>query len=142
MAKVRAAQQLPVAVVDDDPGVRRAIQNLLSSARVSSRGFRAAESFLKASCGQRFGCLVVDIDLPGMSGLALHEHLERSGMILPTIVLTAHDGPIQRRSGHGPPLVAIKVLRKPFRDSEFLSAVRSALRRARRPAAPGSRLSR
>lgn len=142
MATARAAHELQVAVVEDDPGVRRAIRNLLDSARVCSRGFRAAESFLKVSRGRPFGCLVVDMDLPGMSGLALQEQLERSGRALPTILLTAHEGQLEHRSGSGSRPDTVTVLRKPFCDTEFLKAVRSALHRARRPGAPGNRSAR
>lgn len=142
MAKARVAQPLPVAVVDDDSGVRNAVRNLLSSAKIPSRGFRAAESFLEASRRRRFACLVTDVDLPGMSGVALHEHLQRSGIAIPTILLTAHEDVRECAPRRGARWVIVKVLRKPFRDGEFLRAVRSALRRSHRLGAPIGRRSR
>lgn len=132
MAKARVAQPLPVAVVEDDSGVRSAVRNLLSSAKLPSRGFRSAESFLEASRRQRFGCLVTDVDLPGMSGVALNERLQRSGITIPTIFLTAREDMEGCIPGKAPRRVIVRVLRKPFRASELLRAVRAALRRSYR----------
>lgn len=142
MAKARVAQPLPVAVVEDDSGVRNAVRNLLSSAKVPSRGFRAAESFLAASRRRRFACLVTDVDLPGMSGVALLERLQRSGMTIPTIFLTAREDVRGCTLGKGARRAVVKVLRKPFRDSEFLRAVRAALCRSRRLSAAADRRAR
>ena len=137
MAKARLVQSLQVAVVEDDLGLRNAVRNLLSSAKVPSCGFRAAESFLKASRRRRFACLVTDMDLPGMSGIALHEHLQRAGVMIPTILLTAHEDVSRGVAGAHDAIV--KVLRKPFRDGEFLRAIRIALRRSHRLSAAAGR---
>jgi FixJ family two-component response regulator len=132
MAKAKAAPAPSVAVVEDDAGVRRALQNLLSSAAIRSRGFCAAEGFLRAKPSPRFGCLVIDVTLPGMSGVALHEHLLRSGIAIPTVFVTADEKTVARALRGGRKSNVVAILSKPPRDTEFLRAVRAALRGSQR----------
>ena len=127
----KTTQPRLVAIVEDDGGLREAIQDLLTSASLPSRAFRTAEGFLRCKAMRRFGCLIVDGQLPGMSGIALHEHLLSRGIAIPTVVISAHDESRRRlpkeRSSQSP----MAVLGKPFDAKEFLRAVRTILRKAR-----------
>ena len=127
MVKKLATQPRQVAVVEDDGGVREAIQNLLSSANHPSRSFGTVEGFLRSKNIRRFGCLIVDAQLSGMSGIALHEHLLSRGIAIPTIIITADEERGRRLRARGSSQNLVAVLAKPFDGEEFLRAVRSAL---------------
>lgn len=132
MAKKTTTHLRTVAVVEDDSAVREAIRDLLSSAELRSRGFGTAESFLRSKAIRRFACLIVDAQLPNMSGSALCERLSTEGIAIPTIVISAHDASHRRLSAGGSLQTPVAVLEKPFDGKTFLRAVRAALRRARR----------
>ncbi|HEX5461012.1 MAG TPA: response regulator [Steroidobacteraceae bacterium] len=121
----------PIAVVEDDDGVREAIRDLLSSAEFRSQAFRAAEGFLRSKSIRRFACLIVDAQLPGMGGSALCEHLSMRGIAIPTILISADEEGCRRASTGRSPQQLIAVLAKPFDGRKFLRAVRAALRSAR-----------
>src|SRR5262245_14635257 len=87
MSKVPEA----VAVVEDDPGMRSALQRVLRAAGFDALGFASAEDFLDAVRLPRFGCLVLDVQLPGVSGFELRRLLTRAGTAPPVIFITAHD---------------------------------------------------
>jgi FixJ family two-component response regulator len=85
-----------VSVVDDDVSVRKSLDRLIRSARLGVRVFASAEEFLNSDhpCGA--DCLILDVRLPGMSGIELHRHLLASRCDVPVIFITAHDDPATR----------------------------------------------
>lgn len=114
-----------VFVVDDDPGVGDAIRLLLRSVGLPSETFLSAKEFLDAYDPQRRGCLVLDVRMPGMSGLDLQSRLQEMGSSIPIIFVTAHgDIPMAVdavKSG------ATDFIQKPFRDQELLDKIQEAL---------------
>lgn len=121
----------PVFVVDDEEPVRAGLARLLNAIGVPSRTFASAESFLASYAGDKEGCLLVDIRMPGMSGLDLIEELDRRQMSLPAIVMTGHTDmtSLQRLDACHP----IGFLEKPFsvgQLKEMLDRWRSTLHRA------------
>jgi two-component system, LuxR family, response regulator FixJ len=115
-----------VFVVDDDAAVRKSLRWLLESVSLPVECFSTAQEFLEAFQPDRAGCLVVDVRLPGLSGLELHERLLAAGSTLPTIVITGHgDVPMAVRAMKGG---AIDFLEKPFSDQLLLDRVQQAIR--------------
>ena len=119
-----------VFIVDDDPSVRRSIQDLLSSVSLRSEAFATPQDFLDAKHTDCAGCLVLDVRLPGMSGLDFQRRLVETGVTIPIIFITGHaDVPMTvqaMKSG------AVEFLTKPFRPQELLDAVQQALDRDRK----------
>jgi FixJ family two-component response regulator len=118
---------LTVLVVDDDESVRRALKRLLRSNGYQVVTFESAEDFLRSGPVTGEVCIVLDVRLPGMSGLDLYENLASSGVKIPVIFMTAHDSPqwqeMAEKTG------AIAWLRKPFGEQSLLSALRLARNR-------------
>jgi CheY-like chemotaxis protein len=114
-----------VGVVDDDESIQMALKRLLLSEGYHVATFGSAEDFLESLSMPRHGCLVLDICLPGMSGLDLEERLSSSGMRHPVIFMTAHDNPQWQERAKA--VGAIAYLRKPFEQHSLLDAVRIAL---------------
>jgi FixJ family two-component response regulator len=114
-----------VAVVDDDPRVRESLESLIESAGLSARVFAHAEDFLRGGHLAAAGCLITDVRMPGMDGVALQRHVRSLRPELPVIFITAHhDDEIERRAlAEG----AAYFLRKPFDAGELLQATRKAL---------------
>ena len=115
-----------VAVVDDDESLRAAIRSLLRSLGFPVEVFASAEDFLLWRPRMRdTACVIVDVRMPGMSGLDLQRALVATGRPLPTIVISAHDDAAARqqalRAG------ALTFLAKPFGDNALIAAVRSAV---------------
>ena len=114
-----------VFVVDNDAGTRRALAWLLEAADLRVETFESAEAFLETGTGERPGCLVLDLRLPGMSGAALQERLELLGIDLPVIIIT----------GFADVPTAVRVLKcgafdfieKPFEDDLLLERVQQAI---------------
>src|SRR5258705_9820575 len=79
-----------VFIVDDDASVRRSIQDLLSSVGLRSEAFGSPQEFLDSKCAGRPGCLVLDVRLPGMSGLDCQRQLAEAGVTIPIIFVTGH----------------------------------------------------
>ena len=79
-----------VVIIDDDASLRRSLSNLLGSVGFDVETFVSAEAFLECAHRERAGCLVLDLRMPGMSGLDLLRHLAATGSPVPAIVLTAH----------------------------------------------------
>jgi FixJ family two-component response regulator len=126
-----------VYVVDDDPSMRRSLDSLLRSVGHEVRLYSSAPEFMQASRPDAPGCLVLDVRLPGMSGLAFQEELAKSGVALPIIFITGHgDVPMSVRAMKAG---AAEFLTKPFDDQVLLDAVHAALERdgARRREASG-----
>jgi FixJ family two-component response regulator len=118
-----------VFIVDDDPGVRRSIQDLLASVALRSEAFATPREFLDSKRADCPGCLVLDVRLPGMSGLDCHRLLADAGLTIPTIFITGHgDVPMSVRAMKSG---ALEFLLKPFRPQELLDAVQQALDRDR-----------
>src|SRR5512146_1499028 len=114
-----------VFVVDDDESVRGSLRFLLRSAGLESRAFGSAAEFLAAYDPAQPGCLVLDVRMPGMSGLELQQELNLRGAIIPVIYITGHgDIPMAVEAmQHG----AHDFLQKPFRDEDLIERVRRAL---------------
>jgi FixJ family two-component response regulator len=123
------AEKSTVFVVDDDASVRAAIQGLLKSAGLSSQSFETAEEFLRAKRPEGPGCLILDVSLPGMSGLDFQEQLSKAGFRIPIVFITAHgDIPMTVRAMKSG---AVEFLTKPFDDEALLNAIEQALARDR-----------
>ena len=114
-----------VFIIDDDAGVRAAIQGLLKSEGLQSEGFESAEEFLKTKRPDGPSCLILDVSLPGINGLEFQQQLRDAGLQVPIIFITGHgDIPMSvkaMKSG------ALEFLTKPFRDDTLLEAIRQAL---------------
>ncbi len=118
-----------VFVVDDDASIRDAVKSLLKSVGLRAEGFGSTEEFVKAARPQMPSCLVLDVKLPGMSGLEFQEELEKTGIRIPIIFVTAHgDIPMTARAMKAG---AIEFLPKPFQKKELLEAIHQALERDR-----------
>lgn len=118
-----------VFVVDDDPSVRTAIKRLLASVGQSCETFGTAVEFLKRAEQGVSGCVLLDVRMPGLSGLELQRMLNAEGNDLPIIFVTAHaDVPLTVRAMKAG---AMEVLTKPFDDQVLLDAIAQALERER-----------
>jgi FixJ family two-component response regulator len=123
------AEKPTVFVVDDDAAVRASIQGLLKSAGLSSQSFETAEDFLRAKRVDGPSCLILDVSLPGMSGLDFQEQLSKAGLRIPIVFITAHgDIPMTVRAMRSG---AVEFLTKPFDDVALLNAIEQALARDR-----------
>jgi FixJ family two-component response regulator len=124
-----AAGAPTVFIIDDDAGVRAAIQGLLKSVSLRSESFAKPQDFLQSRRPDGPSCLVLDVRLPGINGLEFQQELARAGVLIPIIFITGHgDIPMTvkaMKSG------AVEFLTKPFRDEELLDAVHQALDRDR-----------
>jgi len=118
-----------VFVIDDDAGVRASIHGLLKSVGLQSETFGTAQEFLRSKRPDGPSCLVLDVRLPGVSGLDFQRQLADAGTHIPIIFITGHgDIPMTvkaMKSG------AVEFLTKPFRDQDLLDAIRQALDRDR-----------
>src|SRR2546428_14091354 len=116
-----------VFVVDDDPSVRRAIKRLIGSVGLQVELFGSAQEFLQAKRPDVPSCLVLDIRLPGKSGLDFQRQLAEANIHIPIIFITAHgDIPMSVRAMKAG---AVEFLTKPFRDQDLLDAIQQALQR-------------
>jgi FixJ family two-component response regulator len=118
-----------VFVIDDDAGVRASIEGLLKSVGLRSETFGTAQEFLRSERPDGPSCLVLDVRLPGVSGLDFQHELAEAGVQIPIIFITGHgDIPMTvkaMKSG------AVEFLTKPFRDQDLLDAIQQALDRDR-----------
>ena len=114
-----------VVIVDDDQSVQSALKDLMESAGLLARCFKSAEEFLEWDQRNRTGCLLLDIRMPGMSGLELQAKLIAEGSSIPVIFITAHgDANMKMRAMKAG---AVEFLTKPFDDEVLLKKVRPAL---------------
>jgi FixJ family two-component response regulator len=124
-----AAVAPTVFIIDDDAGMRAAIQGLLKSVGLRSESFAKPQDFLRSGRPDGPSCLVLDVRLPGINGLEFQQELAHGGVLIPIIFITGHgDIPMTvkaMKSG------AVEFLTKPFRDEELLDAVHQALDRDR-----------
>jgi len=118
-----------VFIVDDDASVRRSIEDLLSSVALRCESFATPQEFLDSKRDDCAGCLVLDVRLPGMSGLDFQRALGEAGVSLPIIFITGHgDIPMSVKAIKSG---AVEFLMKPFRSQELLDAIQQALDRDR-----------
>jgi FixJ family two-component response regulator len=116
-----------VFVIDDDPSMRVALEDLVGSIGLQVRAFASPQEFLDSKRPEVPGCLVLDVRLPGMSGLAFQKQLARAGSDLPIIFITGHgDIPMGVRAIKDG---AVEFLTKPFHHQELLDAIHAAIER-------------
>jgi FixJ family two-component response regulator len=117
-----------IAVVDDDPGVLRGLARLLRARSFTTKTYQSGELFLASLPDGLPDCLVVDLQMPEMTGLELQQNLRNNGVRIPTIIISAYDevGMRDRCKAAG----AIAFLLKPLQDTTLFSAVNSALKQA------------
>jgi len=113
-----------IAVVDDDPSVLKALTRLLRIRSFGAKTYGSALEFLASLTAGTPDCLIVDLQMPGMSGLELHQYLTGRGFEIPTIIITAHDegGVRQRCEAAG----TAAYLLKPIEDTVLLAAIAKA----------------
>jgi two-component system, LuxR family, response regulator FixJ len=116
-----------VAVVDDESAVRIALRRLLRLADFDVTLFESGEQFLASMSGCRPACVVLDVHMPGLSGIDVLQRLRSDKIELPVVCITASDdvelGVTVERAG------AVRLLRKPFSSDELIDAVRTAIKR-------------
>jgi FixJ family two-component response regulator len=113
-----------IAIVDDDPSVLKALRRLLHTREFRVRTYGSARAFLTALPDEPPACLILDLQMPEMSGLELHQHLTKSGFEIPTIIITAHDDSDVRRRCEAAGTAAY--LLKPLQDTSFFAAIDKA----------------
>ena len=110
-----------VVIVDDDEGVRESLRELLRAADYNALTFASAEEYLTRAEGAGIDCMIVDVNLPGMNGVALVQTLSRRGDTTPVVLITARDDTatlnVTRRVAETP------LLRKPFTDDALFDAI-------------------
>ena len=118
-----------VFVIDDDPSMRRSLDTLLRSVGLDVHLFSSAQEFMHAKRPEAPGCLVLDVRLPGMSGLTFQQELAKAGVALPIIFISGHgDVPMTVRAMKAG---AAEFLTKPFDDQVLLDAIHAAIERDR-----------
>jgi FixJ family two-component response regulator len=118
-----------VFVVDDDAAMRQSLSNLIRSVGLRVEAFASAQEFLRSKRPDVPGCLVLDVRLPGVSGLDLQKRMAEADIEIPIIFITGHgDIPMTVRAMKAG---AVEFLTKPFRDQDLLDAVQQALERDR-----------
>jgi FixJ family two-component response regulator len=122
-----AEARCDVSVIDDDEPVRKSLQRLLRSMGFHVATFASAEHYLQADPRQESGCLLLDVRLPGMSGVELQGQLRRSGCNIAIIFMTAHEDALARCQALA--AGALAVLQKPLAENTLFDAVARALGR-------------
>jgi FixJ family two-component response regulator len=121
------ADRALVLIVDDDERVRLAIQELVQSVGLDAACFASTQELLESKAYERPGCLVLDVRMPGLSGLDFQQHLNSSGKTKPIVFLTGHaDIPMSVQAMKAG---AIDFLTKPVRDQSLLDAIKAAIER-------------
>jgi FixJ family two-component response regulator len=117
-----------VAIVDDDESVCRALRRLLVASGLKARTFPSGEAFLQSLVSERPDCVVLDLQMPGLSGMDVLKELARTGADLPVIVITGYDEPRMRlrclKAG------ALAYLPKPLDDVALLQAISNSIHRS------------
>jgi FixJ family two-component response regulator len=116
-----------ISIVDDDDSLRRSLGNLLRSLGFRVQEFASAQAFIGAQNARETACLILDVRMPGMTGLDLQRHIAASGWRVPIVFITSHadDDARTRALAAG----AVAFLSKPFREKEILDAINAALSR-------------
>jgi len=124
---MKSAAGPTVFIIDDDRGMRQAIQDLVESVGLRAEAFATGQDFLRKQLTGSPSCLVLDVRLPEMSGLDFQRQLADTGVQIPIIFITAHgDIPMSVRALKSG---AVEFLTKPFRDQDLLDAIQQALQR-------------
>jgi FixJ family two-component response regulator len=118
-----------IAIVDDDPGVRRSLTRLLRASGFDVLTFESAEEFLKGT-PPSFRCLVLDVQLGGQTGFDLYQQLEACGRILPVVFITSHEEYLTEPLATG----QRALLRKPFEACDLIGAIRRVVSASERDA--------
>lgn len=114
-----------IAVIDDDLPVRKALLRLLNARRFSAAIYQSAQEFIDSLANAIPQCLIVDVQMPEMTGLELQQHLDRAGVKIPTVVITAYDEPGIRDQCLAAGATAFLV--KPLDEQRLISVVTEAL---------------
>lgn len=124
--KTKKTSQPVVYIVDDDDGMRRALTLLIGTIGYQAVAFARPREFLEKYDPAQHGCLVLDVRMPEMSGLEVQQHLNRSGSMLPVILITGHgDVPMAVQAMKNG---AFDFLQKPFRDQDLIDRINAALK--------------
>jgi FixJ family two-component response regulator len=118
-------ENLLISIVDDDESIREALESLVKSMGHRAEAFATAEEFLNSDRRQDTACLVLDVRMPGMSGLELQRQLAAANGPIPIIFITAHDD--EQARAQALKAGAVDFLRKPFSEEALLNGVRSAV---------------
>jgi FixJ family two-component response regulator len=113
-----------IAIVDDDPSVLKALRRSLRVRGFQAKTHGSAREFLASLSDGLPDCLIVDIQMPEMTGLELHLYLTRKGICIPTIVITAHGDPVVRERAESAGVIAI--LSKPLNSASLFAAIDAA----------------
>jgi FixJ family two-component response regulator len=116
-----------ISIVDDDEAVRTAMESLVMSLGLAARTFASAESFLQSSLLSETACLILDVQMPEMSGLQLQAHLSERGFDVPIIFITAYPDKAEKASASN--AGTIRVLQKPFDEQRLIESIDEALKR-------------
>ena len=115
-----------ISIIDDDGALRSSLENLIRSVGLRAQGFSSAEAFLRSKQLHETGCLILDVRMPGMSGLELQRQMAMANSHMPIIFMTAHEDDDRRRQALEAGAVAF--LHKPFYEEELLNAIDAALK--------------
>ena len=118
-----------ISIVDDDAALRNSLDDLIQSIGFRTQGFASAEAFVSSNQARDTACLILDVRMPGMSGLDLQRQMVATNWRIPIIFVTSHanDDARARALKAG----AVAFLYKPFREEELLNAIDAALKRSR-----------
>ena len=115
-----------ISIVDDDDSLRNSLDNLIRSVGFHAQGFSSAEAFLSSNQARHTACLILDMRLPGISGLELQRQIVAANWRIPIIFITSHaDGDAQARALEAG---AVDYLYKPFREEQLLNAIDAAMK--------------
>lgn len=130
MEPVQIAGQRPIVyVVDDDPSIRAALDDLLESVPLRVATFASVQEFLRSKRPDAPACLVLDVRMPGMSGLDFQGQMAKSGLEIPIVFITAHgDVPMSVQAMKAG---AIEFLLKPFRNQDLIDAIQQGIEKDR-----------
>lgn len=127
MTKDKLGDEPTVFVIDDDPAVRSAVEQLLRSVSLQAVSFASTAEFLRFKRPNAPSCLVLDVRLPGLSGLDFQAELDKAGIDIPIIFISGYaDVPMSVKAMKAG---AVEFLTKPFRDQDLLDSIRAALER-------------
>lgn len=118
-----------ISIVDDDDSAREGVTDLVGTLGFSVHSFPSAEDFLNSDQLHCTSCLIADVQMPGMTGLELHDRLVAAGLAIPTVLITAY--PDERIRVRALRAGVVCYLVKPFAEQDFLDCIRSALNHTR-----------